>query len=579
MIKTIFSLSLSSLLSLTAPSLLATAEDFLDERKETREKTNHLDDMTALEDGLQMLKLTSSKHDRFGAHQGPFDSFLTEEDREALRVVLKQNASIVLGLYDHVVAYKSARKKDGFLKPSYQSKLASDFTMAAAAMCYFYDGFLRQKLISAGAYNSKTNSFMRINMDELKKTYIHPFQRLTNGIFEILVAGGRISSSAPSGTLESDSKDAPSLFYYKNERGYIVNVFSKMKGTLLLNDTFGDLVDSAYQHVFVFKDGKQISESGFAVNFKDNPTPHFKHQMSILPVRGKCSDVPYTACPVQLRRFYNSLEALKTEPCSAYLLHIFGEETFREKKTKFFAVPSTPRDVAVSELIFLESLADEAKSEDPTVQESALQLIQFIENSADASIADIKSALEVAIKLDVEQTELSIASLEQVPVSSSSSSTIETASSTSLGRVKKKGGKKGKARRYQRQNHQKTKATAVAHSSFTSAEAEKAQTREDRINAIFETVKLEGRAKFGDYLKMINNVKRLFPKDVVARALGSVSKKGSHSNFHALTGKGLTLVRKHGGDSHVPTGKVNSFGLQLIEVLVNQMAESASFPQ
>ncbi|MBX9696681.1 MAG: hypothetical protein K2X53_01195 [Alphaproteobacteria bacterium] len=566
MIKKIFSISLFVFFSITIPTLFATAEDFLDEKNGGYEKTTHVDGIEVLEEGLQMLKLASSARDRFGAHQGPFDSVVTEEDKEALNVVLKQNAFRVLGLYDHSVAYKAARKKVAFLKQSYQNKLVSDFIMAAAMMCYSYDGFLRQAMVSAGAYNPKTNSFARINMDEIKKTYIHPFQRLTNGIFEILIAGGRISSSAPYGTLEGDSKDAPSLFYYKNERGYITNIFSRLKGTLLLNDTFGDLVDGRYQHLFVFEDGKHNSECGLAVSFSENPTPHHRYQVGILPVRGGCSDLPYTACPVQVKRFYNDLDTLKEDPFSANLMHIFGEETFKRKKTKFFAVPSTPRDVAISELLFLESLVEAAKSEEPTVHVPALQAIQLIEEAAEASLTDIMQALEGEIKSDVEQTEANTVRIKEKSPSTSSSSQKHSKG------TQKKGTKKGKGRGRRQQMTQKT---TVAQSSVPSIE-EVAQVRQDRINAIFETVKLEGRAKFGDYLKMINNIKRLFPKDVVAKALGSVSKKGSHSNFHALTGKGLTLVRKHGGDSHVPTGKVNSFGLQLIEVLVNQIAESAT---
>lgn len=574
MIKKIFSISLFVFFFITAPSLFATAEDMLDEKKGGCEKITHVDGIEVLEEGLQMLKLTSSIREKFSAYQGPFDSVLTENDEQALQVLLKGNSSRVLGLYRHILSYKSARNKRPFLQQSYLNQLASEFIMAAAVMCYSYDGFLRQEMISAGAFNPKTNSFARVNMDDLKKTYIHPFQRLTNGVFEILMNGRRIPSSASYGTLEGDSKETLSVFYYTNERGYITNIFTRLKGTLLLNDTFGDLVDGAYQHLFVFEEGKQNSECGFAVSFRENPTPHHKHQVSILPVRGGHSDIPYTAFPVQMKRFYNDLDTLNEDPTSAHLMHIFGEETFKGKKTKFFAVPSTPRDVAISELLFLESLVDEAKSEEPTVYAPAMQAIQLIEEAAEAPLADIMSALEGAIKSDVEQTEVNTARVEEKSLSTSKEQTTSSSSTFSQKYSKgaqKKGAKKGKGRG---RNLQTTQKSAVAQSSVPSVE-EVAQARQDRINAIFETVKLEGRAKFGDYLKMINNVKRLFPKDVVANALGSVSKKGSHSNFHALTGKGLTLVRKHGGDSHVPTGKVNSFGLQLIEVLVTQIAESA----
>lgn len=556
----IFKNSLTLLgLALSASSLYASA---------SIEDDDVSSDLAVVTRMTQDLSLISDDH-RFKRHHKNYDIKVKKEDLEDLKGLFASYSGVFDVIYHACLEHQHKKSRAASMKPGQVEKLKQNFVHFVGMMGLLYNEELTAYGQAHGSYNALTDVMKKMDQEPLRQRYVLPYQRLCNGVIDILQAAKAIPSGLAYGQIAPVSSDF-GVFYYQNQTGYVAQAYST-KGPQAIGDYFGGLMNGLHQHMFIFEDGEQIKDWGLAISFSSSRVPGFNNDVRIVPVRGYNADLPFTAGRLSKRIVYNTVDDFNDTHFSRAFLMAFGEEAILEKRSGFFSFPTQQQDAAIVELLFLESLIEESKSDDPVRSFKAIQYIKAVEEEVQAPIqSHIESIHEEVVSLIEE--ELTAAAVS-VPSSSSvgqESRPVET----------RKRGKQMRGRTAKRSTAKQQVAqsqSSAASSSTTSARASGASessVKRAKAEALFEEVKAKSRVRYRDYLRVIQNIIKKFPDEVVEKSISHVSVRGSHFNFHSETGKGLTLVKKHGSkDDTLPPSRVNNFSQNLIHVLINAMPE------
>lgn len=476
-------------------------------------------------------------------------------------------------IYYAVLSYNQKKKRAAAMKPSQIESLKEAFIHFSGMMTSAYDAELDQFMIKKEAFNPFTGSRKKCDMGPLRQLYVNPYQRLCNGVIEILERAKAIpNTQLPYGQITVKGSNF-GAFYYQDAGGYLVHNYY-LDGPAAVSDVIGELVDGVYQRMFIFEDGQHIDDWGLAVSFKND----FKgyNVLNVVPVRGGNADLPFTVSRITKTVVYSNSEDI-TETSFGNLLSLaVGSDFFERKKSGFIKIPTESIESAVTELLVLESLLADAQHDDHSVRKRAISYMSAIEQSSETTVGEMIAELEVKIKMNIEDKLSENSHIPPAPVSSSTvrqNTTLPTKAAIHKKAKRKSniGKAKGKGKKFVQDCKEKDVDRDVM-----GARATPPITREEKVRELFEEFKVKTRTKYREYLTVQRNILRKFPEHVVKNALSHVSVKGSHFNIHAATGKGLTNVKKHGtGDTSVPPSRINKFSQELIQVLVNSMDDAA----
>lgn len=547
-----------SYLFFSAASLWATATE-LDE-KERAQYSAGASQITQLMQQLSLDQQISEKQ------SVPYSTVVEKADLAVLSELFKGNqfASAALDkIYFAVFDHNKKKNRAFLMKPTRVKELKNIFIHFVGMMGFYYNQELSQYFKSKGAINHDIGHVKKCDMEPIRQKYVLPYQRLCNGVIEILEKADAIPHSVSSGQITVPGNEF-GVFYHQDEGGYLAHSYN-LKGSYATSDIFGGLVDGVHQHMFIFENGEHIDDWGFAMSFDHKPICFGLHSLKVVPVRGANSDFPFTAGRISRTLYFSNPNDVLETNFGQYLLMAMGDDFFMQRKSGFLRFPTKSRESAITELLCLESLIRDASHEDDAIRTKAIAYIEVIEQTSQAPIADIIKGLEQEIKADIEITLLEEEASSVIPIATSSSTiSIFVPKGKYQGKGRKK--KTGKQARSQYKNKSQSGAAQ------TISEEDVLRMREEKVQKLFDEFKVSTRKKYREYLNIQNNIIKKFPEDVVKKALSHVSKSGSHFNIHTASGKGLTLVRKHGSsDTTVPSSRVNNFSLSLIQTLINSM--------
>ncbi|MGN6671407.1 MAG: hypothetical protein ACTHJ4_07730 [Candidatus Nucleicultricaceae bacterium] len=499
----------------------------------------------------------------------PYSTAVEKTDLVTLSELFQENKSAISLLdkiYFSVCDHNKKKNRTSSMKESHAEKLKQAFIHFVGMMQFHYDHELDQYLKSLGALNHATGSMKKCDMEPIREKYVLPYQRLCNGMIEIFEKTGVIPHGKPYGQITVPGTEF-GVFYHYGEGGYLAHSYN-LRGSYAAGDIFSGLVDGVHQRMFIFENGEHMDDWGFAMSF-DNKVPCFgMHSLKVVPVRGVNSDLPFTAGRLTKTLLFGDPNDVAETNFGQSLLMAMGDDFFMKRKSGFLRFPTKSRESAITELLFLESLTEDASHEDNDIRTKAITYIEVIEQVSNAPIAAIITDLEHEIKADIEST-LREEEAPSVPLPATSSAANSTVVPTR--KVQSKSGKRRTGKQSQFQHRDKSHAGAVQ----TISAEDVLRMREEKVQALFNEFKVSTRKKYREYLNIQSNIIKKFPESLVKRALSHVSKSGSHFNLHTASGKGLTFVRKHGSsDTTVPPSRVNNFSLNLIQTLIDHMDDA-----
>lgn len=557
---------------LTSSLWASASENFSHETDDKNSKVMQVDRLCK---DIEQLSLSPDEK-LFGRSHFVYSTVVNRTDLEVLSQLLKRNGyepHYLEKIYYAVLSYNQKKKRAAAMKPFQIESLKEAFIHLSGMIKNAYNAELDQFMIKKGAFNPFTGSKKKCDMGPLRQLYVNPYQRLCNGVIEILErAKAMPNTQLPYGQITVKGSNF-GAFYCQDEGGYLAHNYC-VHGPVAVSDVMGELVEGVHQRMFIFEDGQHIEDWGLAVSFKNDSMGCTV--LNVVPVRGGNADLPFTLSRIIKTVVYSSSEDITRTSFGSFLSLAVGSDFFERKKSGFIKIPTESIESEVTELLVLESLLADAQHDDHSVRQKAISYISAIEQSSAATVGEMIAELEVKIKMNIEDELSENSHIPPAPVSSSSArqnTTLPTKAAVHKKAKRKSniGKAKGKGKKFVQDCKEKDVDKDVM-----GARATPPITREEKVRELFEEFKVKTRTKYREYLTVQRNILRKFPEHVVKNALSHVSVKGSHFNIHATTGKGLTNVKKHGtGDTSVPPSRINKFSQELIQVLVNSMDDAA----
>lgn len=403
----------------------------------------------------------------------------------------------------------------------------------------FYNAFSTN--VAADAFSSVPligeNLVIKQNMETTypkHAPYFRTFQKLSNQFLDIHTRYSKTPLSPSFDIIPGEGNLNVGVF--KDAGGYVPFPITSRLACEPVAIFYGGSISPQKQ--FIFSNGALIKDSGLLIN----PRPE---NLQFRTQYGEHAAHPFTVNRVTYRASYDNekllMQALKEQ---------FGETLTTE--SHFISLPATQEESDILELLFLEDL-QEAKKNNPST------LLTYIESEAEGSLA-----IEGRLKQEEEkfiqtyQARLEQEACQAVAQGNQEISTVEPKKQKKQPKQKKKGQGKKPNKNYKKNPSKEKQAEQETPSVDYTAQA----------RALLAKIKQEGRVKFRRILGIMNTIRANAPDNKIFDKFVSVSRSGSHINFHMEEGKGVSLIKKHGQeDLTYPADVVNNLSARLVKAI------------